>query len=86
MVLANDNWWGRTTDMLWRYQVRWIELAIASPCCTSMMVLYVEGDHGHLMNEIVGKQQHRTVVKGSAATFLMPWEDILKELRKQKHG
>ena len=69
MGLANGNWWGYTTDILWRYQVRWIELAIASPCFTTMMVLYVEGDHGHLLNEITGKQQNRTVVKGSATTF-----------------
>ena len=65
MGLANDNWWGYTTEILWKYQVRWIELAIASPCFTSMMVLYVEGDYGHLMNEVVGKQQNRTIIKGS---------------------
>ena len=62
--LANDNFWNYTTGKLYEYDVRWIEQAIASPTFNSMMVLYAEGDYGHLMNEKVGKQQFRTLVKG----------------------
>ena len=57
--------WGLANDKkLYEYDVRWIEQAIASPTFNSMMVLYAEGDYGHLMNEKVGKQQFRTLVKG----------------------
>ncbi len=47
-----------------------------------MMVCYVEGDQGHLLNEEVQQQQYRTRVRGTAHSFHMPWSDILEELRK----
>ena len=56
MALSNDNFWGYTTDIITRFQVRWIEAAIVTPCWTNMLVYYVEGDRGHLMNEQLGKQ------------------------------
>ena len=65
-----------------RYKVRWIEAAIVSPCWTTMIVYYVEGDMGHLMNEEMGQQKFRTVVRGSCSSYHMPWEDILQQLRK----
>ena len=34
------------------------------------------------MNEVVGQQQWRTRVKGSVASFQMPWEDIIKDLQR----
>ena len=81
MVLCNDNFWGYALAAIWKYNVRWVEAAIASPCWTSMMVYYVEGDGGHLMNERLGEQLFRTAVRGSASTFHMPWEEILKDLQ-----
>ena len=33
MVLANDNFWGYTTDLLFEYKVTWLEAAIVQPCC-----------------------------------------------------
>ena len=62
MGLCNDNLWGYTTDIIWRYKVRWLEAAIVSPCWTSMMVFYVEGDGGHLFNEELSNQRYRTKV------------------------
>ena len=47
-----------------------------------MLVYYVEGDRGHLMNEVVGKQQQRTVARGGCMSFVMPWEDIVDAVRK----
>jgi hypothetical protein len=47
-----------------------------------MMVCYVEGDGGHLLNEDVQQQQFRTRVRGTAHSVHMPWEDIVAELRK----
>ena len=80
MALANDNFFGYTSDIIPKYKVRWIEAAIVSPCWTNMIVYYVEGDHGHLMNEDVGEQKARVVVRGSCASYQMPWENILEEL------
>ena len=82
MGLCNDNLWGYTTDVISKYQVRWIETAIVSPCWTTMLVYYVEGDRGHLMGEEVGQQQFRTKVRGTSCSFHMPWEDILADLKK----
>ena len=82
MVLCNDNFWGYTTELIFRYKVRWLEAAIVSPVWTSMMVCYVEGDSGHLMNEDLQQQQFRTRVRGTAHSVHMPWEDIVEELRR----
>ena len=82
MALANDNFAGYTTDLLARYKVRWLEAAIVNPCWTSMIIYYVEGDHGHLFNEEMGAQKCRTVVRGSCASYWMPWEDILESLKR----
>ena len=56
MVLANDNWWGYTSCLLFKHQVTWLEAAIVQPCWTSMLVCYVEGDEGHLL----GSQGQKT--------------------------
>ena len=82
MVLGNDNFFGYTTELLTKYRVRWIEAAIVTPCWTSMLIYYVEGDHGHLMNEEMGTQTYRSVVRGSCVSYHMPWEDILESLRQ----
>jgi hypothetical protein len=83
MILCNDNFWGYTTDILYKYKVRWLEAAIVQPCWTTMLVFYAEGDFGHLMNEVMGKQAYRTAVRGSCCSFHMPWEDILHELQEK---
>ena len=82
MVLANDNFWGYTTDLIYRFKVTWLEAAIVQPCWTTMMVCYVEGDHGHLMGEELLQQKFRTRVRGTAHSFHMPWEEILASLYK----
>ena len=55
MVLCNDNFWGYTTDLLYKHQVTWLEAAIVQPCWTTMMVCYVEGDEGHQGGLLEGK-------------------------------
>ena len=82
MALCNDNLWGYTCNIIYKYQVRWIEAAIVSPCWTNLVVYYIEGDYGHLMNEELGQPRFRTAVRGSPISFHMPWEDILKDLQK----
>jgi hypothetical protein len=81
MSLANDNLWGYSSDIIVKYKVRWIEAAIVSPCWTNIIIYYVEGDHGHLLNENLGNQSYRTVVRGSCCSYHMPWEDIVDDLQ-----
>ena len=71
-----------TYAILYKYKATWLEMTVASPCGTTMLVCYVEGDKGHFMNEVVGRQQWRTRVKGSVASFQMPWEDIIEDLKR----
>eukprot|EP00973_Karenia_brevis_P062842 8737986-Karenia_brevis.AAC.1 len=66
------------------YKVRWIEAAIVCPYWTSMIIYYVEGDQGHLINEEMGKKKFRVAVRGSCVSYQMPWEDILEQM--DKHG
>ena len=82
MALANDNFWGYSNDIIWKYKVRWIEAAIASPCWTSLIVYYVEGDQGHLYTDEFGKQQFRSMIRGYPVSYHLPWEDILADLKK----
>ena len=82
MVLCNDNLWGYTTDIISKYQVCWLEAAIVSPTWTSMMMFFVEGDGGHLFGEVLNAQRYRVKVRGSCVSYLMPWEDIIRELRE----
>ena len=60
----DDNMWGYVTDLITRYQVRWIEMAAVLPLWTCMIVYYVEGDKGNLMNEVMKAAQNRTAVRG----------------------
>ena len=83
MALANDNHWGYVVALIKRYKVRWIEMAAVLPYWTCMIVYYVEGDYGHLMNEEVQGTRQRTAVRGQAFSFLMPWEQIVKGLTQR---
>ena len=83
MALANDNHWGYVAALIKRYKVRWIEMVAVLPYWTCMIVYYVEGDYGHLMNEEVQGTRQRTAVRGQAFSFLMPWEQIVKGLTQR---
>ena len=74
MSLCNDNVIGYTSEVIVKYKARWIEAAIVSPVWTSVLVYHVEGDGGHVMNEVMGQQQRRTVVRGGCMSFQMPWK------------
>ena len=76
MRMTNDNLWGYVDDMIYKYDVRFLEMAIVSPAWTNMVVYYVEGDYGHLLNETVHRQQFRISVRGAPISFYLPWEDI----------
>ena len=83
MRLCNDNFWGYTSELIYKLKVRWLEAAIVQPCWANMMCYYIEEDYGHLLDEVVGQQRARTVVRGSCCSFQMPWEEILFSLEKK---
>ena len=83
MGLCNDNLWGYSCELIYKYKVRWLEAAIVTPCWTSFLVYYVEDDGGHLLNEHVQDPKFRTRVRGQAVSYPMPWEDIVTDLRQQ---
>ena len=72
-------YWGFTAELIYKYQVRWIEMAAIMPLWTHMIVYYVEGNEGHVMNEITGELQWRTAVRGQCFSFVMPWGQMLRE-------
>ena len=79
VALGQDLFWGFTTELIYKYQVRWIEMAAIMPLWTHMIVYYVEGNEGHVMNEITGELQWRTAVRGQCFSFVMPWGQMLRE-------
>ena len=81
MGLCNDNLGGYSCELICKYRVRWLEAAIVSPCWTSSLGYHVETDGGHLLNKHLHDRKYRTRVRGSAVSYQMPWEDILRELR-----
>ena len=86
MALANDNWYGYVQDIIARYDARWIECACASIYWTNLLVYYLEEPRGHLMNESMQGPRARTAARGNACSFMMPWEDILRNLRSAEDG
>ena len=83
MALANDNMWGYISPIIMKYKVRWIEMAAVLPYWTTMIVYYVESDRGHLMNEVLKENQHRTCVRGQAFSYIMPWDEIVKSMHQR---
>ena len=79
-ALANDNWFGYPTELLYTHSVRWIEAAAASPVWTSVINYYLEADRGNLIEEHVHRPQHRTAIRGNVSSFSIPWEEVLAAL------
>ena len=79
-ALANDNYHGFVTAVLYKYKVRWIEAVAACPIFTALLTYYAEGDRGHLFEETMHKPQRGYNVRGNCYSFHMPWEQILKQL------
>ncbi|CAL1144306.1 unnamed protein product, partial [Cladocopium goreaui] len=79
-ALANDNWVGYPTKLLYTHQVRWIEAAAASPVWTSVINYYLEADRGNLIEEHLHRPEHRTAIRGNVSSFSIPWEEVLAAL------
>ena len=81
MALGHDLLFGYTTELLTQHKVRWIEMAAVLPMWTHMIVYYVEGNAGHVMNQVVGKAEWRSNVKGQCFSFIMPWAQLIREFK-----
>ena len=79
-ALTNDNFWGFTTEIIYKYRVRWIEAAAACPVFTCLITYYVEGDRGHLMNVEQHRPHRSYAVRGNVYSFYLPWEEIANKL------
>jgi len=82
MALANDNFIGYTYETILKYKVTWLEAAAAQPAFTTMMCFYIEGDHGHLLEERMFESSFMTVVRGNVWSYHMPWEQIMNHLER----
>ena len=47
-----------------------------------MIVWHIEGDYGHTMREPIARKAFRTAVRGYCYSFIMPWEDIVRNLEE----
>jgi len=81
-ALANDNFIGFPSDVIYKYKARWIECVAASPVFTSLITYYVEGDRGHLLDERQHHPRQAYAVRGNVYSFHMPWEAIMEKLGK----
>ena len=81
MALGHDLLFGYTTELLTEHKVRWIEMAAVLPMWTKMIVYYVEGNAGHVMNQVVGKAEWRSNVQGQCFSFIMPWAQLIREFQ-----
>ena len=81
MSLCNDNFWGFMSPIVARHGVRFVEMCVALPIWTTTNVFYIEHDRGHLLQEKIGQKQWRTAMRGYVSSFVMPWQDILRQLK-----
>ena len=83
-ALCNDNFIGYVHEFIVRERVTWLEATIAAPVFSGLVTYYLEGDKsskwGNLMDTAVGKAERSWGVRGNIFSFLLPWEDVLRQL------
>ena len=80
---ANDMWTGYGLERIYREQVTALELACASPCLTSMVLLSMEGKYRReatVFDEKAHMARHRYGARGNVITFPLPVEELLQKL------
>lgn len=82
-ALANDNFIGYAHAFIVAQKVTWLEATIASPVFSGLITYYIEGDQGdkhNLMQVPVGHAQKSWGVRGNLFSFLLPWDEVLRQL------
>ena len=82
-ALANDLMIFYAPRSIYEDQMTVMEMICSSVCITSMICFSMEVKYGHLLDTTVNKQDTRVAARGNATSFLMPWQSILSELRRQ---
>ena len=83
-ALTNDNFIGYMNRYLVEHSVTWLEATIASPVFTGLVTYYIEGaqEHRHhLMEEAITQPQRAYGVRGSLFSFLLPWDQIQRDVQ-----
>ena len=83
--LTNDNFTGYADTYIVENKVTWLEATIACPVFSGLITYYIEGDpsqRGHMMESPIGQPQRAWAVRGSIFSFLLPWEETMKQLSK----
>ena len=64
-------------------KVTWIEATIAAPVFSGLVTYYVEGgpsQRRNLMDTRLGGAERSYKVRGNLFSFLLPWEDVIRQL------
>ena len=82
---ANDMWTGYGLERIYRQKVTVIELACASPCLTSLVLMSLESKHrkeagNAIFDEEAHMARHRYGARGNVITFPLPMEALLQQL------
>ena len=82
---ANDMWTGYGLERIYRQKVTVIELACASPCLTSLVLMSLESKHRQeasnaIFDEEAHMARHRYGARGNIITFPLPMEALLQQL------
>ena len=73
-------------EVIARLDVRWIECACASLSWTALITYHLGEPYGHLMNSTMQGPERRVAARGNVTSFLMPWEDILRNVQHAAEG
>ena len=84
---ANDMWTGYGLEMVYKLQVTVIELACASPCLTSLVLMSMESKYRQQSSNAVFDEEahmarHRYGARGNVCSFPLPMEALLKQLQE----
>ena len=82
---ANDMWTGYGLSRIYEENVTVMELACASPCLTSLVMMSMESKHRQEPNNAVFDEQahmarHRYGARGNVISFPLPVEALLQQL------
>ena len=82
-ALACDNFIGYAHEFILEHRVTWLEATIALPVFSGLVTYYIEGPPAarrNLMDTPVAQAHLSYGVRGNLFSFLLPWEQVLRQL------
>jgi len=90
-ALANDNWVGFASEVVYKYNATYLEILMASPSILSVVCFVLEvqrpkeNDNIPYQRNVFGERAHmqryRTGARGNVTLFPLPLEDIYRHLK-----